>query len=79
MNKQPLLVLVKWIDSTYYQPSWETIQCAKQLDVVSCVSAGWLVKKTKRRIVLAISRTNDQYGGLICIPRCAVQSIKRLR
>ena len=52
----------------------------EDVDTVTVTTVGYLVKKTKRRIVIAHSRHDGgQLGGVLAIPRSAVRSMKRLR
>jgi hypothetical protein len=77
-------VEVVWVDSIgaggwYTVPDGEFDRFADQPMI--CRSAGYLVRKKKDRVVLAlnigISGTNR--GHLIVIPRAAIQKIRRLR
>ena len=76
---KPLPVLVIWIDSAYHEAGWELIDEARALTPKRCISVGFLIRKTKKRLVLALSITEGQAGGLLVIPRCAVLSVKRFQ
>lgn len=69
------VILVDWFDIAYGAGHWDpTITPAK----VS--SVGYLVRKTKKELIVAMSRAWDSdHGGLLAIPMGCVKSIKRLQ
>jgi len=79
-RKRPPMVLVLWIDSASH-PGW--IATGEPLpDPARCESAGFLVQRDKKQIVLAQSRgVNEEirpWGDLITIPMVCVRSVKRV-
>jgi hypothetical protein len=71
-----LAVRVTWLDSVM-SPGW--VNESPLGDNMEHESVGYLVAKTKDRIVLAQSRGAYSIGQHLTIPRCAVKSIKRLK
>lgn len=71
------LVRVEWVDSAHIRQPWAAKD--ETLSPVRCVSVGYVVERTKRKIVLAGDYTNDQHGRLIAIPATAIRRVKRLR
>lgn len=69
------LVRVDWIDSVG-QAGWGDYNDDTDL---YCVSAGHLVSKDRKRIVLALNRSAYGYGDYITIPRVAVRRITVLQ
>ena len=67
-------VAVLWVDSQA-QPGWGEYK--RDVDLV-CSTVGHLVERTKTRIVVALSLSQNHYGDYLTIPRCAVKSIHHL-
>jgi hypothetical protein len=74
----PKLVLVEWEDSAQPSPGWAFLENAPALDVVRCVSVGWLVGRSERVTMLAPnigdieSEGGAQGSGYIRIPTSCV-------
>lgn len=72
------LVLVEWLDSAQPVPGWRFVDDAPELEVVRCVSVGWLLEKTERALMLAPNLGDFESGGaaqasgFIRIPMAAV-------
>jgi hypothetical protein len=83
MNKK--LVLVEWVDSVQPVSSWYLLTAAPSLEIIQCVSVGWLVGKTKKVLMLAPnigdieSGSTAQASGFIRIPTAAVTRIAELQ
>lgn len=69
--------MVVWDDS-YELHGWQPRGKAPGLKPVCCVSVGLLLKKTRKRIVLALSVSDDQAQGVTTIPRRAVRHLWKL-
>lgn len=78
------LVLVEWVDSTQPVPSWHYLSSPPPLEVVECVSVGWLIGKRKGVLMLAPNLGDIQGGGtaqasgFIRIPTAAVTRLAEL-
>lgn len=76
-------VLVVWEDSCGCGSAWESLKDTPVSDVL-CKSLGWLVKKTKGRVLIvphiapAVNTGSDQGMGDMTIPTKAIRSIKKL-
>lgn len=80
--KPPKLVFVVWIDAAV-DSGWlmTPVECTAHL----CHSVGWLVKDTKREIVLAADISNDTLetgiydtNRRIAIPRAWIKTIREI-
>ena len=75
---EPELVLVEWEDSAQPVSSWHHINDAPSLEIVQCVSVGWLVGDSDRVIMLAPNIGDIENGdgaqgsGFIRIPKAAI-------
>ena len=70
-------ILIEWLDSVGVE-GWSE---DKELEPVKIVSAGILVKETKTKITIAISKGNQkppQFDCLLSIPKFAIQTRRRL-
>ena len=72
------LLLVEWVDSAQPVPGWRHLDDLPELEVLHCVSVGWLVGQTDTVKMLAPNlgdvRSNDnrQASGVIRIPVVAI-------
>lgn len=81
---QPKLVLVEWVDSAQPLPAWRHLDDVPTLEVIECVSVGWLVGRSRDVLMLAPNIGNIQSGGsaqgsgFVRIPRCSITRIVEL-
>ena len=81
---KPRLVLVEWEDSAQPLPAWRHIADAPALEVVECVSVGWVVAESERVLMLApnlgdvASEESGQASGFIRIPRSCISRMVEL-
>lgn len=77
-NKLPQLVMIEWLDSAQPQSGWRHLDDAPALEVIQCVSVGWLVGESEGVKMLAPnigdfkSGGNVQASGFLRIPTVAV-------
>ncbi len=82
-SESPLL-LVEWVDSAQPLPSWRHLDDLPPLEILECVSVGWLVGQTDKVKMLAPnlgdvrSDGNRQASGFIRIPVAAITKEVRL-
>ena len=75
-NDNPLLV--EWIDSAQPIAAWMFLDNMPCMEVIECVSVGWLVAETDEVLMLAPNLGNTesegsaQASGFIRIPKSAV-------
>ena len=75
-NDNPLLV--EWIDSAQPIAAWMFLENMPRMEVIECVSVGWLVAETDEVLMLAPNLGDIQSGGsaqasgFIRIPKLAV-------
>lgn len=62
------LVLVTWHDAET-QHGWESVSDARVDTIPACVSVGFVIKKTRKEIVLAQTIARGELNGRITIPR----------
>ena len=76
-----LVVLVNWLDAAGgIREGWRSTRKMARLKPAKCQSVGFLLKKTRRAIVVCPHLCHDGDGdGEIVIPRGWVTSIKRLK
>ena len=77
MNK-PKLVEVEWVDSSS-TPGW---QSEIQKTPLTCYSAGYLIHKDKKGVVVALNRSPEalkNFGDTMTIPACCIIKIRNLR
>jgi len=77
------LVLVEWEDSARPISEWQWVDDYQMPEIVSCVSVGYLIAKTKQAIAIApnlgdVSSARNQASGIIRIPCRSVKSLTRL-
>ncbi len=72
------VVIVRWVDSSL-QNGWQNLSELKK-EWAEIVSAGILVKKDKRVVVLIQSydEGNECFAEGLVIPRCAVRGIEKI-
>ncbi len=81
MRKYSLVEIV-WEDSRSPSVGWQFIQKADIPNICKCKTVGYLMKKTKRKVVVAQSigdvRSNQvQVNGFMTIPmRCVMKIVK---
>ena len=75
------LVEVEWCDTREHRSGWEPRRVfARGRDVTGFRSTGYVVRTTKRSLVLAqsVSPERDQFVGGIVIPTSALSNVRRL-
>ena len=71
-------ILVEWIDSAQPISAWMFLENKPRLEVIQCVSVGWVVGETDEVLMLAPnlgdieSGGSAQASGFIRIPKSAV-------
>jgi hypothetical protein len=81
MTKKTPLVLVEWDDSSSLAGNiWHSKWAIRKSRPSKIKSAGFLVHRTKKRIIIAGHKADDAgVSGEICIPTSCITSIKPLR
>lgn len=83
-DKMPPLVMVEWLDSARPEPAWRHLDNLPDLEVIQCVSVGWLVGESGGVKMLAPnigdfqSGANAQASGFIRIPSVAITRVVEL-
>jgi len=82
--KSPPLVLIEWEDSRQPVSNWKWVSDYDDVNIVMCVSVGWLIKDTKDIKALApnLGDTEEetaQVSGVIQIPTCCIKRIVKLK
>lgn len=74
------IVEVEWIDSSC-DAGWGDVDGPKAEDHdLGCATAGYLVRKTKDRVVIALSQSSSSnLGDTMHIPRCAIRKMTILK
>ena len=77
MRKLPLII-VEWDDISGYA-GWATEKQVKEAEVIPCVTVGWQVKSTAKKLITVATRnTQDEYSDRSTIPKGCIRSIRRL-
>ena len=77
MRKLPL-VKVEYDDVTG-QSGWDTPENIKKTEPVGCITVGWQVKSTAKKLVIVSTQSdNKTYSDRNTIPKGCIKSIKRL-
>lgn len=81
MKRYPM-VLVRWIDSSS-RAGWQNRKKAtRQMGAkdAQCVTAGFLLRKSKNRLILALNMADTgEAGHLMSIPRVAIKRVRKLK
>ncbi|MDC1513902.1 hypothetical protein N8456_07400 [Porticoccaceae bacterium] len=78
MSKEDNPILVEWIDSARPISDWMFMEDMPRMEVIECVSVGWLVAETDKVLMLAPNlgdvetEGSAQASGFIRIPKSAV-------
>lgn len=73
-------VLVEWEDAAGGAPRWEPAAVAARRKPVLALTAGFLLKRTKKRIVVALTLAEDgDCFGTMAIPASWVVRVRELR
>lgn len=79
------LVLVEWEDSAQPTSNWRYLNDVPALEVIQCVSVGWLVGENERVMMLAAnigdyeSGEGAQGSAFIRIPKCSITRVAQLK
>lgn len=79
--KYPLtaIVEVEWVDSAA-RGHWDSIEEYRKHDIVTCRTAGYLLKKNKRAVTIIQSQHAESgLSDAMAIPMRAVTRIRRLK
>ena len=63
MSKQDNPILVEWLDSMQPVSAWMFLSDKPNLEVIQCVSVGWLVGETDEMLMLAPNLGDIESGG----------------
>jgi hypothetical protein len=72
------LVLVTWLDAVTDDTGW-LYPVHDTSDAEYVYSAGFLVKKTEKAVIIALSAGEDAFNGTIAIPKGMIVKIETLR
>jgi len=78
------LVLIEWEDSTQPTSNWQYLSDAPELEIVQCVSVGWVINENDRVLMLASNIGDYESGdgaqgcGFIRIPKSAITRTAKL-
>ena len=79
---KPYPVLIEWTDACDWSPAeWVDLEPLESGHATGCdvITVGWLVQKSKRALVLALSISEADDGrGLFVVPMACVKSMVRL-
>lgn len=80
MTKKRRLEAICWLDHcTYAQAGWKSEQTLKELEPLAVMSVGWVIRETKKHVVLAatIDSQDTNFMGDQCIIKSTI--VKRWR
>lgn len=74
------LRFVEWVDSgSPGDTVWSHKSDVKKLKPIKCVTVGFIIKKTRKKITMASSVIPGQFSGVMCIPKGCITKIRRLK
>ena len=76
-------VKITWVDICQCDEAWTPEKEILDHDVAECEDVGWIYKKTRDKLWLFTSYSEDEYGfsvgGLTCIPTGVIKKIKVIK
>lgn len=84
MGNEHKLVVVEWLDSVQPVSAWRHLSDTPELEVVTCLSVGWVVGENEHAVMLAPNIADYRSGGgaqgcgFMRIAACAVRKITEL-
>lgn len=77
------LLLVEWEDSARPLSEWRYIDDAPSMEIIRCLSVGWVISENKQLLMLApnignVDSESEQACGFMRIPKKSITSIKVL-
>ena len=78
--KKAKIVYVEWEDSASAQ-GWMKAKDAKKYKVAQCMSVGFVLRDTKKKLLLCTSLWPDNSDAcqLMCIPKSSITKIEHIR
>lgn len=76
IKKHPF-VEVKWLDAEA-TPAWTTDKEAEGIEAPCVITRGWLVKKTKKNVILAMGYHGDSWLNTFTIPAGMLEGLTKL-
>lgn len=77
------LVYIEWIDSCATVPTWmskeDALEWGKESESYKIVQVGFILKKTKKVLLLVSRISPDQVGGVFRIPMQCITKITSLK
>ena len=71
------IVKINWLDSGSKYRNWE-FKDDWSLEPLECMSVGFLVEKTAKKVVIAQSDGQDEWGRLFVIPKGCITKIEEI-
>lgn len=84
MSNKHKLVVVEWLDSVQPASEWRHLGDTPELEVITCLSVGWVVGENRQVLMLAPNIGDYRSGGgaqgcgFMRIAACAVTKITEL-
>lgn len=70
----PSLVYLEWVDSTELgNGRWIGADDWQDETLATCRSVGFLLKETDDTVFLACALSDEEFGGVWLIPKCAIR------
>ena len=80
MSKSPPIVVVEWEDSAVLSRNpWSAGRDVQKLKPLVCYSAGYLIRKTKKRVVVCAHLAGHQVAGELSIPAGCIKNMKVIK
>lgn len=77
--KTPQIVLIEWTDAAH-EFGWMEGNDEKDTEIdLTCLSVGWVLKKTFKYIKLCQTYSSDNHAQTIIIPRAMIKHITSLK
>jgi hypothetical protein len=73
------LILVEWVDSVSIDEKiWHDQVEVETLNLSVAYTVGQVVREDKDVFIVAGSWTDDQYSGVMCIPRVSIRKLTKM-
>lgn len=74
------IVLVEWLDScSTCAPIWQEREDIDDLEVVSCVTAGILLRETDKEVKISLCLNPSHFLQAVAIPKISIKQMWRLK
>lgn len=70
-------VEVTWEDAVTYS-GWKTEEALNEMVPDICVTTGWLLRRTDKHLIMAHTRSEEEFTGVVIIPAKWIVKVKKV-